>query len=57
MIGYMVLLGLGVCLVLFGMVLLLRYPDRQGGSLKAFSVEVNSQSAGIVVVLLGAAAV
>jgi uncharacterized membrane protein len=52
--GWGVLLLLGILLVVVGIVLLFFLPERQGGTVKGFSIEVNAPGAGIVVIALGA---
>ncbi|MEP7001872.1 MAG: hypothetical protein ABI969_15400 [bacterium] len=47
------LLALGVALIAFGAVVLLRYPDRPGGTLKGFGAEVTSKGAGLPLIALG----
>ncbi|HLZ29083.1 MAG TPA: hypothetical protein VKV73_17340 [Chloroflexota bacterium] len=51
--GYVIVLLLGIALAVFGAVLLVRYPDRQGGTIKALSIEVTAPGAGVVLVVLG----
>ncbi|MEO8621468.1 MAG: hypothetical protein ABI625_10410 [bacterium] len=47
------LLVLGVALIAFGAVVLLRYSDRPGGTIKAFGAEVTSKGAGLPLIALG----
>jgi hypothetical protein len=50
------LLALGVGLVLFGAIVLIRYSDRPGGTLKWLGLEVSSKGAGLPLIALGIAA-
>jgi hypothetical protein len=52
-----VLVAVGVVLVALGAVVLLRFPDRPGGTVKLLGLEVNSVGAGLPLVALGLAAV
>lgn len=49
-----VLLLLGVVLVTFGAVMLLRFPDRPGGTIRLQGLEVSSIGAGLPLIVLGA---
>jgi hypothetical protein len=51
------LLGIGLALVAFGALVLLRFPDRPGGRLRFGGMEVSSVGAGLPLVALGVAAV
>jgi hypothetical protein len=46
-------IGLGIALVLFGAVVLLRYSDRPGGTVKWFGLELTSAGAGLPLIALG----
>lgn len=52
-----VLVVVGVALVLFGALVLLRFPDRPGGRLVWHGVEVSSVGAGLPLIVLGVAAI
>src|SRR5215472_13803238 len=54
--GYLVTLIVGVGLVLTGIVVLIVLPQRRGGTVKGFSVEVSAPGAGLVLVMVGVAA-
>jgi hypothetical protein len=54
---FTLLLALGGALVVFGAVVLLRYSDRPGGTLKWQGVEVSSSGAGLPLIALGIACV
>jgi hypothetical protein len=47
------LLAIGVGLILFGAVVLLRYSDRPGGTLRWLGLEVSSKGAGLPLIVLG----
>jgi hypothetical protein len=51
------LVGIGLALVAFGALVLLRFPDRPGGRLRLGGMEVSSVGAGLPLVALGVAAV
>ena len=51
------LLVLGVGLVIFGAVVLIRYSDRPGGSLKWLGMEISSKGAGLPLIALGIASI
>ena len=51
------LLAVGVGLVIFGAVVLIRYSDRPGGSLKWMGMEISSKGAGLPLIALGIAAI
>src|SRR5206468_4767386 len=50
------LVGIGLALVAFGALILLRFPDRPGGRLRLAGMEVSSVGAGLPLVALGVAA-
>ena len=52
----LVVIGLGVLLVIFGGIVLIWFPTRQGGTVKAVNVEVSAPGAGLVLMVVGAAA-
>lgn len=54
---WMALLALGVILIVFGAVILLRYSDRPGGTIKWMGAEVSSTGAGLPLIALGVACV
>jgi hypothetical protein len=47
---------MGIGLILFGMVVLLRFPDRPGGKIAWHGAEVSSVGAGLPIIVLGLAA-
>jgi hypothetical protein len=47
------LLLLGIALLAFGALVLLKYSDRPGGTIKSFGVEVSSAGAGLPLIALG----
>src|SRR5882672_10909766 len=49
----MALLLLGIVLVVFGAVVLLKYSDRPGGTIKWLGAEVSSKGAGLPLIALG----
>ena len=51
------LLVLGVGLVVFGAIVLIRYSDRPGGTLKWMGVEISSKGAGLPLIALGVASI
>jgi hypothetical protein len=51
------LVGIGAALVAFGALVLVRFPDRPGGSLRLSDMEVSSVGAGLPLVALGVLAV
>ncbi len=55
-IASLVVIGLGVLLVIFGGVVLIWFPSRQGGTVKAVNVEVSAPGAGLVLMVIGVAA-
>ncbi len=56
-VAVVVLVGIGLALVAFGALVLLRFPDRPGGRLRFGGMEVSSVGAGLPLVALGVAAV
>ena len=54
---FTLLVAVGVALVVFGAVVLLRYADRPGGTLKWQGAEVSSAGAGLPLVALGVACI
>jgi hypothetical protein len=52
-----VLVVVGVALVVFGALVLLRFPDRPGGRLAWHGVEVSSVGAGLPLIVLGVVAI
>lgn len=53
----MTLVVVGAALIVFGAIVLLRYSDRPGGSIKALGAEVSSKGAGLPLIALGVACV
>jgi hypothetical protein len=51
------LVTIGVLLILFGGVVLLRFPDRPGGQIEFHGVKIDSRSAGLPLIVLGLTAV
>jgi hypothetical protein len=51
----LILVGAGVLLIVFGGIVLLRFADRPGGSVKLLSIEVTSAGAGLPLIALGVA--
>ena len=51
------LMVLGIALVIFGAVVLIRYSDRPGGTLKLLGMEVTSKGAGLPLIALGIACI
>ena len=54
---HLVLIAVGIALVAFGAVVLVRYADRAGGTFKWLGVEMTSTSAGLPLIALGVAAI
>ena len=57
MIGYWVVLVLGIALAIFGGWIMLTHPNLRGGSVKAFTLEVSAPGAGLVLIVVGISAV
>ena len=56
-VAVVVLVGIGLALVAFGALVLLRFPDRPGGRLRFGGMEVSSVGAGLPLVALGVVAI
>ncbi|MDQ6674066.1 MAG: WD40 repeat domain-containing protein [Chloroflexota bacterium] len=56
MTGYSVTLMVGLGLIVVGIIVLFFLPQRQGGMVKAFTVEVDAPGAGVVLIVVGLAA-
>jgi hypothetical protein len=54
---HLVLIAVGIGLVAFGAVVLVRYADRAGGTFKWLGIEMTSTSAGLPLIALGVAAI
>jgi hypothetical protein len=49
------LLGIGMLLVAFGVLVLVKWPDRAGGAFRVLEMEISSTSAGLPLIVLGVA--